>query len=225
MYFYHNTFSGTVQGPNNLYPNQGHGFRFNGNATNINLDGNRIANNGNIGLELGGSNVDQLTIVNNTITGNAGAAVTSDFSSVGPFAGKDLVWSNNTVSNNGNNFQLSSIGFPANAAPTAAIVNPGAATVGQSVNFSFRFSDTGTIGSVLWDLGEGLPNTSANPSHIYTAPGKYLVELVIWDNAGRAAFDTLVVTVVPEPSSLALAGIALGALLIATRVRRARRSR
>jgi hypothetical protein len=225
MYFYHNTFSGTVQGPNNLYPNQGQGFRFNGNATNINLDGNRIANNGNIGLQLGGTNVDQLTIVNNTITGNAGAAVTRDYSGVGPFAGKDLVWSNNSVSNNGNNFQLASVGFSANAAPTAAIVNPGTATVGQPVNFSFRFSDQGTLGSVLWDLGEGLPDTSANPSHVYTIPGKYLVELVVWDNAGRAAFDTMLVTVAPEPSSLVLAGIALSALLLATRARLARRGR
>jgi PKD repeat protein len=198
MYFYHNTFSNTADGPNSLYPNQGQGFRFNGNATNINLDGNHIANNGNIGLQLGGTNVDRLTIVNNTIIGNAGAAVTRDFSSVGPFAGKDLVWSNNTVANNGNNFQLSSVGFSANAAPTAAIVDPGAAMVGQRVNFSFSFSDKGTLGSVLWDLGEGLPETSANPTHVYTIPGKYRVELVVWDNAGRAAFDTQLVTVAPK---------------------------
>jgi hypothetical protein len=212
MYFYENTFEDTVEGPQNLFGPQGHGFRINGDVSYLDLDNNRIADNGDIGLQLGGDNVDQLRIVNNTISNNDGPAVTVDFGTVGPFPGMDLVWSNNTVANNGNNFQLISLGFLTNSAPTVGIDEPFAVPVGEPVTFSLSFADDGTLAHALWDLGEGLPVLSTSPSHVYSAPGTYRVGLVVWDNDGRAAYAERLVTVVPEPSSLSLAALGLAVL-------------
>ena len=149
MYFYANTFTGSVKGPQNLYPDQGNAFRFNGNSNYINLVGNRFLKNDNVGLEIGGENVDQLTIVDNSIIGNAGPAVTRDYFSVGPFRGHDLL-GYNKVSDNGGNFQLASVGFSATRRPEVTIAAPQEPSVGQEVNFSFQYVDDGTPAHVLW---------------------------------------------------------------------------
>ncbi len=223
MVFYDNTITGSVEGSGNLYPNQGNAFRFNGNATDIVLDSNRLIDNDNIGLQLGTETADQLAILNNTITGNGGPAVTRDYDNVGSFLGHDLQWSNNTVTGNGNNYQMSSVGFANSVAPTVEIVVPPMATVGKDVAFSFTFADDGTRSHVLWDFGEGLPNTAASPMHAYTAPGDYRVAVVVWDNDGRAGYDEFMLHVVPEPPSLGLG--AIGALPLVAVIFRGRNGR
>ena len=56
---------------------------------------------------------------------------------------------------------------------------------------AFTDSSTGTVERWWWDFGDGSPpDTTRNPSHVYTAPGSYTVTLVAGNAAGD---DTLVV--------------------------------
>lgn len=74
-----------------------------------------------------------------------------------------------------------------NALPTAGFTASGN-EVGKAVTFVSTSTDSdGAIASYLWDFGDGLPETGANPTHTYTAPGEYPVTLVVWDDSGRAA--------------------------------------
>lgn len=152
-----------------------------GNGQYITLDENEIRNNGRVGIQLtGAAGIDQLSFVNNFITGNGGASITGD-------RGDDLEWENNTVSGNATNTQLHSRGF-ANRKPTASFTCPAAVRVGEEVRFTNTSSDPdGTIGHVLWDFGDGLPSTGTSPVHAYSGPGSYRVSLVVWDNPGRGA--------------------------------------
>jgi hypothetical protein len=75
-YFYNNSFINTNRNdPRARYQPAGNGFRFNGNATGIVLDGNRIAANGGAGIQFS-SGIDQISVVNNQIADNAGPAAT-----------------------------------------------------------------------------------------------------------------------------------------------------
>jgi len=49
----------------------------------------------------------------------------------------------------------------------------------------------GTIGSYLWDFGDGATSTSQNPEHTYTVAGKYVVTLTVTDNLGVKSTDTV----------------------------------
>jgi PKD repeat protein len=165
----------------------------------MDLEGNLIKDNGGAGIQ--GCGVDRLTVMNNTIPGH-GSAV--DFSH-----GGNLLWSGNAVfGNNGNDSQPSSSGtFDGNARPTVSIgpidgLVGAFAVVGEPVNFNFSFSDDGTVGAVLWDLGDGLPQIDASPSHVYLNPGTYKVGLVVWDNGGRGDYEEVTLTVVPQPASV-----------------------
>lgn len=219
MYFFGNTIQDTVTAPGNLYPNQGHGFRFNGNSQHMVLDSNQIVNNGQIGVQLGGSGVDQLEFRNNRITTNDGPAVTNSFGTVGPYQGEDLRWSGNSVSQNGNNYQLTSTGdFDGNQAPIASIVVSGSGLIGEPVQFGFLYGDDGNLGNVLWDFDAGIPSTTIAPSYTYSEPGVYRVGLVVWDAGGRAAHDEIFLSIsapVPEPGLVAI--FPLAALMLRRR--------
>ena len=197
MYFYGNTFEGAT-GVGALYPNQGNGFRFNpndGTILNVTLDSNTITANANIGIQSGDwtfQKLDKLKVIDNTITNNGGPAFTPDFGTVGPFFGNDLSWSGNTVSGNGSNYQPPSKGSFFDNPPSASILAPASFVPGQPVSFAFDYAGPHSIGNILWDLGDGLPETVSNPVHVYDQGGTYRVNLVIWDALGRAAHDEIV---------------------------------
>ena len=74
-----------------------------------------------------------------------------------------------------------------NALPTAGFAVSGN-QVGETISFASTSADTdGSIVSYLWDFEDGLPETGANPTHIFDTPGDYTVTLIVWDDFGRAA--------------------------------------
>lgn len=76
---------------------------------------------------------------------------------------------------------------PANQLPTARIVTPTTATVGQAVVFDGSTSSDpdGTIASYQWTVSGSVGTLSgAKPSYTFAAPGTYIVTLVVTDNLG-----------------------------------------
>jgi PKD repeat protein len=66
-------------------------------------------------------------------------------------------------------------------------------------NFTDRSADPdGNIAQWGWDFGDGSTSTSRDPSHTYTDPGTYHVELTVQDGSGAAATSSRDVTV-PGP--------------------------
>jgi hypothetical protein len=192
LYYYKNQFLTMQRGnPAAIYPGaDGRGFRFNGNCRQVTLDGNDISRNPAEGIELGGAGLDQISIVNNNITGNGFAAVTGN-------PGPDFEWTNNTVAGNGDNKQPVSRGF-ANPKPTADFICPPGAAAGRPVAFTNRSSAVdGGIARVLWDFGEGVPGVLSEGVHTYSRAGTYRVTLVVWDNRGRGAIAERSVTIGP----------------------------
>ena len=195
MVFHENTFQGSAAA----------GFRFHpnypvGSIENITLDGNTITQNsyGITGGDWGpGARLDKLTVVDNTITGNSLAAFSGSMGTPAgdAYFGNELRWEGNTVAGNGTNNQQTSKGTFFDNPPLVSIGAPAVAAQGQAVNFSFDYEGPQTVGSVLWDLGDGLPQTASNPSHVYDEAGVYRVGLVVWDAWGRAAHDEVLFTV------------------------------
>jgi len=189
-----NKFLATQRGnPAAIYPGaDGRGLRFNGNCQQVTLDSNEIRDNSAEGIEMGGRGLDQISIVNNTISGNGLAAVRGN-------PGTDLEWTNNTVVGNGTNNELTSRGF-ANRKPVADFTCPTNVVVGQIAVFTNTSSDAdGRIGHVLWDFGEGVPSSQFNDTHVYGQPGIFRVALVVWDDQGRGAIRERSVTVKRAP--------------------------
>ncbi|GMK44598.1 hypothetical protein PghCCS26_17260 [Paenibacillus glycanilyticus] len=196
QYFYKNTFKdGAAGNPKAAYPGyDGNAVRIHGNTKNVTFDSNTITNNGRKAIEIttaGGT--DRLSFINNIITNNAGPSIDQY-----PSSAADLEWSNNTVSGNGNNTQLTSRGF-SDPKPVANFTAPLTVQLGQSVTFTNTSTDNGTIVENLWDLGEGLPVTTVSPTYTYQKPGTYQVILGVWDNGGRASVKEQTVTVIAGP--------------------------
>lgn len=200
MYFYDNTFELTDADPPNLYSgDNGHGFRINGNTRYLTFDSNRFIDNDHLGFQIGGANVDQLSFVNNTFANNGAQAIRSNYGSSSAYPGSDLEWSGNVLTGNGGNGANTPFvakGFTTDQNPEIMLHAPSQAIVGLPYNFSFDFVDDGTLGHVLWDFDHGLPVTLTSPSHVFPSPGDYQIGLVVWDNTGRAAHATMLLSVV-----------------------------
>jgi hypothetical protein len=184
LYYYKNKFLAMQRGnPAAIYRGaDGRGFRFNGNCRQVVLDSNEISNNPADAIELGGRGLDQISIVNNVITGNGLAAVSGN-------PGAELEWANNTVAGNGNNSPLTSRGF-SNRKPRAEFTCPATSAVEQAVAFTNTSSDPdGRIAHVLWDFGDGVPSTLLDSTHTYGRAGTFRVTLVVWDDQGRGAIQ------------------------------------
>ncbi|WP_438863604.1 right-handed parallel beta-helix repeat-containing protein [Neptunicella sp.] len=194
-YFYHNTFSYTYRNhPQSSYPDQGHGFRVNGNTHHITLEQNTFNNNQGLGIEFNGTNIDQFTFINNSIVGNKLAAITT-------YPGKDLQWSNNKVNGNGDDNVPASSGFVRSALPVVNFTNDATVRMNtpiQFINSSVSKDSAGNSAHVLWDFDDGLPSNQNNPTFTYTQPGSYRVTLIVWDDKGRAARKEKVITVLSE---------------------------
>ncbi len=95
----------------------------------------------------------------------------------------------------------------------AVTFTPGpSASFGTSLNLltaSFTNTSTGNNPTYLWDFGDGLTSTFANPSHTYSAPGTYIVTLTVADPCGTSVFtNTIFVSNVAVDPALDL-GVAL----------------
>lgn len=75
----------------------------------------------------------------------------------------------------------------------------------DSVNFSSAGSSDsdGTIVSYRWEFGDGSSANSANPSHVYAAPGKYTATLTVTDDEGAADSDSVALNVESDPNFIA----------------------
>jgi hypothetical protein len=72
-----------------------------------------------------------------------------------------------------------------------------------SAPLTVQFSQAAVGASAFaWDFGDGGNSTAGNPSHTFSAPGTYLVELVTTGSAGSAA-DLLVIEVTSGPPTFA----------------------
>ncbi|SFT14195.1 fibronectin type III domain-containing protein [Paenibacillus sp. BC26] len=196
QYFYKNIWkNGPTGNPAAAYPGyDGNAVRIHGDTKNIVFDSNQILNNGRKAIEIttaGGT--DRISFINNTITGNGGPSIDQY-----PSSAADLEWSNNTVSGNGTNTQLTSRGF-SDAKPVANFTAPLTVQLGQPITFTNTSTDNGTIVENLWDLGEGIPVTTASPTYTYQKAGTYKVILGVWDNGGRASVKEQTVTVFTGP--------------------------
>jgi PKD repeat protein len=191
QYFYNNDFKNILTNhPAKAYSDSGHGFRFNGDCSNIVFENNEIYSNEGRGIQITGSNIDKFEFWTNTIIWNGAKSITT-------YSFSNLKWTNNTVNNNGDDYEPSSIGF-ANTKPTAAFSSVDTVTVGVPINFTDTSTDGGSISHRLWDFDDGLPSTSSTPSYTYSETGTYTVTLIVWDNEGRADRTEKVITVQSE---------------------------
>ena len=184
IYFYNTSFQNTTYGLHSpLYPkSEGNGIRMNTYCNNIVLDACNISGNAKLGMFLIQPGVDQLSMVNNSIQNNGGAAF------VGYSGYSALEMTNNTISGNADNSAPAAASFNNNK-PTAVISSVASANVGQAISFdSSSSSDSdGSIAHRLWDFGDGIPVDTTSASHAYSVAGTYRVTLIVWDNSGRAA--------------------------------------
>ncbi|MCB0625781.1 MAG: PKD domain-containing protein, partial [Saprospiraceae bacterium] len=79
--------------------------------------------------------------------------------------------------------------------PTALFTS---AINGTTVNFTNTSSANAT--SYLWDFGDGMTSTQANPSHTYTGDGAYVVMLTATNNCGSSTYFQ-VVTIITAPTA------------------------
>jgi glucose/arabinose dehydrogenase len=85
-----------------------------------------------------------------------------------------------------------------NKAPTArAEANRTSGPAPLAVNFSSAGSSDpeGSALTYSWNFGDGGTSTAANPSHTYTANGRYTVTLTVTDPAGRSGSANVAITV------------------------------
>ncbi len=175
IYFYDNTFANTfAEHPEAWYDNQGHGIRFNGGCYNITLEKNQLLGNGSAAFQYL-SDLDSLSFISNSIAGNAKAQT-------GTYSGEHVEYIDNGIGGNANNnvTETDTIEGERPVAGWSAVMEDGA------VRFTSESTDAGgTIKTVVWDLGDGIPTNELSPLHIYPDDGVYRVTLTVWDSDGR----------------------------------------
>jgi len=81
---------------------------------------------------------------------------------------------------------------PADNPPTAVIsASQSSGIAPLTVNFSATCSTPPT--SWAWDFGDGYTSALAVPSHIFTSPGNYLVQLTVTDTYGSTTSSIMIV--------------------------------
>ena len=181
-YLYRCAFENTVLGDSRAwYPNDsGHGFRFNGACRDLVLDECTFRNNGGLGVQIGGKDVDGISFLRCTITGNSSRAVTP------PAQYTALEFVECRVETNRDN-ELPAAKPLSSPPPKADFSVPGVVRAGEPAAFRCNSAATTEIAERLWDFGHGIPEVTAEPKHTYERPGKYRVTLIVWDKAGRGA--------------------------------------
>ncbi len=89
-----------------------------------------------------------------------------------------------------------------NPAPVVDFVST-SGCANDTVQFtSSTFVNMATTLSWMWEFGDGGTSTLADPEHIYTNSGIYVVNLTITDTAGCTAWVSHAISVVPGPTAL-----------------------
>jgi hypothetical protein len=108
-----------------------------------------------------------------------------------------VMWTDDSSANTEVFFALAPTG---DSAPGAAIAPlPGGNTVdaGGTVNFAANVTqlDPNDPTATAWDFGDGQTGTGSHVTHVYAAPGTYVVTLKVRDALGLVSSSTLTVTV------------------------------
>ncbi len=193
--FRRNTFAGApANDPKALYPNQGFGFRFNGDCRNLLLLENTIEGNGGGGIQACGANLSGLRFAGNTITNNTGPALSGDL-------GKQTFWKDNTVRGNGVDNHPEAAGE--SGMFELEVTAPQEVAEGVIAAFSCRIKDDAAPPAhVLWDFGRGLPATGAETSVQFEQlpPETLEVTVLAWDDAGNVAVADVKVKCAATPT-------------------------
>lgn len=182
-YFYRCEFRRTVRGhPGARYPgDSGHGFRFNGDCRDVVFEQCAIVESGGFGLQFGGKNVDGIYLLGCRLADNA----------LGPVVGQQKLKTFEAVDTTVAGPKAETLGTSPRSEhvwPQADFRAPQRIVAGESARFACSSKPGGgSIVERLWDFNDGIPQTTAEPSHVFAKPGKYRVTLVVWDSAGRGA--------------------------------------
>ena len=98
-------------------------------------------------------------------------------------------------------------GITVNAPPVADFAAPTRATVGEPVLFDAALSGDpdGMITAYKWDFGDGGKEEGIRASHVYRAPGAFVVALTVTDNSGLENATTTITKIVNVEGGQALA--------------------
>ncbi|MFC2077396.1 Ig-like domain-containing protein, partial [Candidatus Bipolaricaulota bacterium] len=77
---------------------------------------------------------------------------------------------------------------------------------GTPISFTDQTSGGDTPYTYSWDFGDGGTSSSANPSHLYAAPGTYTVILTVTEDGGVTSSASYAVDVNPNPVAAATTG-------------------
>lgn len=168
------------------YPgDEGNGFRFNGNCRRMTFEECTFSNNGRLGIQFVGKNIDLLDFARCSIRDNAGPAT----SLLDGYTG--LEWNECTVSGNASDTLSPAKPLPGKSF-TAAFDSPSNGTKEASLSFANTTAGFGPGWTALWDFDDGPPvaqhDSGASPLvHTYTTPGHYRVTLIVWDDLAHAS--------------------------------------
>jgi len=182
-YFYRCKFNGaSPAGSNPIYPHDaGHGFRTNGNVRACVFEECEFSDNDCYGIQFGGAGLDAFSFLRCSVCRNKGPATS------GPGDYSALEWKACTIKDNKTN-DVPPAKPLAHPAPVAAFDTPARARAGEPVHFaSSSRAAEGRIAALLWDFGDGAPESTPEAKHTYSQPGGYRVTLIVWDESGRGA--------------------------------------
>ena len=90
------------------------------------------------------------------------------------------------------------------ATPTAAFSVPATTCLGNSTVFTDQSTANGaTITGWAWKFGDGTTSTAQSPSHAYTSPGNYTVQLIVTNSTGCTSAATTKAIYVSSPTMAA----------------------
>jgi PKD repeat protein len=130
------------------------------------------------------------------------------YNSPGSYGAVLTVWDNDGLSDTDG--LTITVNTPPNQPPTAvAGATPTSGTAPLAVKFSSAgsFDPDGTITAYLWNFGNGVTKTNANPSYTYKTGGSYTAQLIVTDNQGATGTNTVGIAV--QPADIYVADIAL----------------
>lgn len=146
---------------------------------------------------LSGANADTAT----PIAADAGQAFVRNINAMslrfGPDGALYTTWSNNDASLGGF-YTVLRIRYTAGTPPVSNFTaNPTRGAAPLNVTFTDRSTDSdGQIQSWSWNFGDGGMSSAQNPTHTYTNPGTYNVDLRVTDDDGLSHTSRVTITVV-----------------------------
>ena len=168
-YFYKTNFTGTYSDREPIYPGDaGHGIRINDNAWDFVFDSCEIKGNAGSAFQILGNNVGNIAFINGEIENNKSDSLPK------------------TIDTETSIFSIN-------------IDCPDEAKVGEEIAFAVKSGDAEfEVKYILWDFGEGLPDSKASAKHTYGIPGSYRVTAIAWDDSGKAGMTEKYIMVTPD---------------------------